>query len=77
MMADGHIDLDRCRILISNDDGIAAPGLDVLERIARDLCGDVWVVAPEQALRPETLFPELEARGCRFEIHTTTASEVT
>jgi len=47
-MADRHITLDQCRILISNDDGIASPGLEVLERIARDLCGDVWVVAPEQ-----------------------------
>src|SRR5260370_7614790 len=46
-MADGHIDLARCRILISNDDGIASPGIKVLEAIARDLCGDVWVVAPE------------------------------
>src|SRR5260370_35636162 len=46
-MADGHIDLARCRILISNDDGIASPGIKVLETIARDLSGDVWVVAPE------------------------------
>ncbi len=35
------------RILVSNDDGIAAPGLKVLERIARELGRDVWVVAPE------------------------------
>jgi 5'-nucleotidase len=31
---------------LSNDDGIAAPGLAVLERIARTLTDDVWVVAP-------------------------------
>ncbi|MEC9347800.1 MAG: 5'/3'-nucleotidase SurE [Pseudomonadota bacterium] len=35
------------RILVTNDDGIAAPGLAVLERIARTLSDDVWVVAPE------------------------------
>jgi 5'-nucleotidase len=34
------------RILLSNDDGIGAHGLIVLERIARALSGDVWVVAP-------------------------------
>lgn len=35
------------RILITNDDGVNAPGLRVLERIARTLSDDVWVVAPE------------------------------
>ncbi len=35
------------RILITNDDGIEAPGLDVLEKVATDLTEDVWVVAPE------------------------------
>jgi 5'-nucleotidase len=40
-------DLSRCRILVSNDDGIAAPGLKRLEKIARQLSKDVWVVAPE------------------------------
>lgn len=35
------------RILITNDDGINAPGLKVLETIARTLSDDVWVVAPE------------------------------
>jgi 5'-nucleotidase len=42
------IDLGKARILVSNDDGIAAPGLELLEKIARDLAADVWVVAPEQ-----------------------------
>src|SRR5438105_14641055 len=37
----------RMRILVTNDDGIHAPGLVVAERIARSLCNDVWVVAPE------------------------------
>ncbi|MHC8509298.1 MAG: 5'/3'-nucleotidase SurE [Rhodospirillales bacterium] len=35
------------RILISNDDGIHAPGLAVLEKAARAFSDDVWVVAPE------------------------------
>ena len=35
------------RILVTNDDGIHAPGLEVLETIARNLSDDVWVVAPE------------------------------
>ncbi len=35
------------RILITNDDGILAPGLDVAVRIAEDLSDDIWVVAPE------------------------------
>ncbi len=35
------------RILITNDDGILAPGLDVAVRIAEELSDDIWVVAPE------------------------------
>ena len=35
------------RILITNDDGIDAAGLGVLEAIAAALSQDVWVVAPE------------------------------
>ncbi|EUB95963.1 Survival protein SurE-like phosphatase/nucleotidase [Rhizobium sp. CF080] len=35
------------RILLTNDDGIHAEGLAVLERIARKLSDDVWIVAPE------------------------------
>ena len=35
------------RILITNDDGIHAPGLEVCEEIARVLSDDVWIVAPE------------------------------
>ncbi len=34
------------RILLTNDDGINAPGLAVLERIAAELSDDVWVCAP-------------------------------
>jgi 5'-nucleotidase len=35
------------RILITNDDGVEAPGLDVLHQIASELSDDVWTVAPE------------------------------
>lgn len=35
------------RILLTNDDGIHAEGLLALERIARELTDDVWIVAPE------------------------------
>jgi 5'-nucleotidase len=35
------------RILLTNDDGIDAPGLAVLEQVAATLASEVWVVAPE------------------------------
>jgi 5'-nucleotidase len=35
------------RILLTNDDGIDAPGLEVLLGIARELSDDVWIAAPE------------------------------
>jgi len=35
------------RILVTNDDGIHAEGLDICEEIAKTLSSDVWVVAPE------------------------------
>ena len=37
------------RILVTNDDGINAPGLEVLQAIAREVAGsdgEVWTVAP-------------------------------
>jgi 5'-nucleotidase len=40
-------DLARTRILVTNDDGIHAPGLEALIEIATQLSSDVWVVAPE------------------------------
>jgi 5'-nucleotidase len=43
-----RIDLARLRILICNDDGIEAPGIKLLTRVAKELSDDVWVVAPEQ-----------------------------
>ncbi|MCC3247289.1 5'/3'-nucleotidase SurE [Methylocystis sp. WRRC1] len=35
------------RILITNDDGVHAPGLAVAERVARELTDDIFVIAPE------------------------------
>jgi 5'-nucleotidase len=40
-------DLARTRILVTNDDGIHAPGLEAMVEIATQLSSDVWVVAPE------------------------------
>ena len=45
-MFEPPLDLARARILLSNDDGIEASGLKTLERIARSLSKDIWVVAP-------------------------------
>jgi 5'-nucleotidase len=35
-------------ILITNDDGIGAPGIYVLEKIAAALSDDIWIVAPSE-----------------------------
>jgi 5'-nucleotidase len=40
------MNLKQSRILISNDDGVGSDGIALLERIARTLSDDVWVVAP-------------------------------
>jgi len=54
------------RILVTNDDGVHAEGLAVLERIARSLSKDVWVCAPESeqsgASRSLTLSEPLRVR---------------
>jgi 5'-nucleotidase len=54
------------RILVTNDDGIHAEGLQALERVARVLSDDVWVVAPEYeqsgASRSLTLSEPLRVR---------------
>lgn len=36
------------RILLTNDDGINAPGLCVLEKIAAQLSDDIWICAPSE-----------------------------
>jgi 5'-nucleotidase len=54
------------RILLTNDDGIHAEGLETLEKIAHALTDDVWVVAPEYeqsgASRALTLADPLRVR---------------
>lgn len=35
------------RILITNDDGVDAPGIAVMQAIAAELTADVWTVAPD------------------------------
>ena len=35
------------RILLTNDDRVDAPGMDVLRAVAAELSDDVWVVAPD------------------------------
>ena len=47
LMATWPLDLSASRILITNDDGIHAPGLKILKAIADSLSDDVWVVAPD------------------------------
>jgi 5'-nucleotidase len=36
------------RILLTNDDGISAPGLYVLEKIAAQFSDDIWICAPAE-----------------------------
>jgi 5'-nucleotidase len=61
------------RILVTNDDGIEAPGLDVLQGIASELSDDVWVVAPETdqsgAAHSLTLHEPLRLRRLGERVH--------
>jgi len=36
------------RVLLVNDDGIEGPGLVLLEKLIRNVCDDVWVIAPDE-----------------------------
>ena len=36
------------KILLTNDDGVHAPGLEVLEEIAREFSDDIWICAPDE-----------------------------
>jgi 5'-nucleotidase len=46
-MVHDRLVLAGARVLLTNDDGIDAPGLKLLERVMRGLAAEVWVVAPE------------------------------
>ncbi|MBI1234667.1 MAG: 5'/3'-nucleotidase SurE [Alphaproteobacteria bacterium] len=54
------------RILLTNDDGIRARGLQSLEKIARAISDDIWIVAPHEeqsgASRALTLHEPLRVR---------------
>jgi 5'-nucleotidase len=41
-------ELSKAKVLIVNDDGIHAPGIQLLERIVRRYTDDVWVIAPDE-----------------------------
>ena len=63
------------RILVTNDDGIDAPGIKLLEEIARSFSDDVWVIAPSSersgASHSISLTNPIRARQCgakRFEV---------
>lgn len=68
------------RILLANDDGIDAPGIRILEKVAEHFADEVWVVAPATdksgvsnsiSLREPV---RVEARGPRkFAVHGTPA----
>lgn len=68
------------RILVTNDDGIDAPGLQVATAIAAELAAEVWVVAPQQDRsgvgQSISLGTPLRARACghrRYAINGTPA----
>ena len=56
------------RVLLSNDDGYDAPGLEVLERLAATIADEVWVVAPadEQSGTGRSLTLTRPVRVSRF-----------
>ena len=61
-------DLSGARILVTNDDGVHAPGLKALVRIAKNLSKDVWVIAPdtEQSATSHSLTLRRPLRVRRF-----------
>lgn len=68
------------RILLANDDGIDAPGIKLLEKVAEQLADEVWVVAPatdKSGVSNSVSLREpvrVEARGNRrFAVHGTPA----
>lgn len=42
----GSIDLANARVLLTNDDGIDAPGIALLEKLIAPLVRELWVIAP-------------------------------
>jgi len=54
------------RILCSNDDGIHARGLESIEKIARSLSDDVWVVAPQEEQSGQSVFGNMKKNDFRL-----------
>ena len=44
----GWVSESAMRVLLTNDDGIFAPGLTVLEALARQFSDDIWICAPAE-----------------------------
>ncbi len=42
------MDISKARVLISNDDGIHAPGLKALEKVIKSIAREVWIIAPTE-----------------------------
>ncbi len=66
------------RILITNDDGARAEGLQVLRRIAAHLSDDVWVVAPDTemsaASRGVTLHDPIRVKKLEDKVYAVTGT---
>ncbi|MCR9219642.1 MAG: 5'/3'-nucleotidase SurE [Alphaproteobacteria bacterium] len=66
-----RVDLAGARVLLTNDDGIEAEGLAVLERAVAPHVGELWVVAPASGRSAASVMTSLrrrikpEARGAR------------
>ncbi len=56
------VDLAGARILLTNDDGIEAEGLAVLERVAAGLAREVWVIAPDSGRSAASVMMSLRRR---------------
>jgi len=46
-MLEKSLDLAKARVLISNDDGLNAPGVKLLARVMRPLVRELWIITPE------------------------------
>lgn len=60
----GIIDLANARVLLVNDDGIDAPGIELLEKLIAPLVRELWVIAPryEQSATSHALTIQIPLR---------------
>lgn len=67
-MTYGFKDLKSSRILVTNDDGILSDGIAILEKIAKTLSDDVWVIAPdvEQSAKSHSITLERPLRKSKI-----------